>query len=108
MRFVVVTRHLDVYEGENRAPNIDFTNMQDIDTPEIIDSVNEQAVIMRTLCKYVSRETASSLFKSLNEQVGNYILCKDEKRYTLVMILQLEIAGEARDFGLHLADIFCF
>ncbi len=108
MRFVVVTRHLDVYEGEDCPPNIDFSNMQDIDTPEVIESTNENAIVMRTLTKYVSREKANSLLKSLNEQVGNYILCKDEKRYTLVMILQLEIAGETRDFGLHLADIFCF
>jgi hypothetical protein len=106
MRIVTVTRHLSIYEGENRPPEIDFNNMQDIDVPEVFNTENEQVVLKRTLLNYVSTITFNKLLASPNEQVGNYILCLDDNRYTLVMILQLEIAGVTQDFGLHLADVF--
>lgn len=114
MRIVVVTRHTDIYEGENSAPDIMgsgtlndvLRNVQDIDVPEVFDMASVDIALKRTLHKYVSTTTAAKLMKTPNEQVGNYILCFDEKRYTLVMILQLDVNGESQDFGLHLADVF--
>jgi hypothetical protein len=115
MRIVVVTRHTGIYEGENSPPDVMgdgtltgvISGIQDIDVPEVFDMASEEIALKRTLHKYVSTITAAKLMKTPNEQVGNYILCHEEKRYTLVMILQMEVNGESQDFGLHLADIFC-
>lgn len=117
MRIITVCRHLDAYCGENQVPEIEFSDMQDIDEPEIFESASERVVLKRTLLKYLSDETAEKLIKSPNERIGAYALFATNgptgryNRYTLVMFFEMELSdvkiGEEEGFALHLADVFC-
>jgi len=113
MRIVSVCRHQDIYCGENQVPELNFCDIQDVDVPEVFDMADEKIVLRRTLCKYVSAETATELLTHLNERIGAYSLIANanEKgtidRYTLIMFFELDLSSTViSDFTLHLADVF--
>jgi hypothetical protein len=62
--YIVLTRHTQEYCGENQPFSIDFSNVQDVDSPAVFNQ-SEAQVLKLTLRKYFSVETTNQLIGQL-------------------------------------------
>lgn len=89
--FVVITRHLSEYCGEDQPFDIDFTKIQDTDRPYIIKCKLEQ-VLKKVLSNYFSEPNVdkfiSEFLKNGISKIDKTTLLMDEinnkKRYSVI------------------------